>query len=111
MGRPPTAGNATSNTFMGKVKSSPYAGMKLQEPAPTPKVSPLPVYIALVAVSGLVLMLIRQRSNPAVQTGPLVVLDAVPNQSSIDNLTQSILALSGQTPTGGVSTPLTTTGA
>lgn len=111
MGRPSTAGSASQNRIMGKVKSSPFAGDSITEPRAKPA-SMFPIYIAIAAIAALGIMLVRQRSNPAVQTGPLVTLTpVVADQSAIDNLTASILAVSGQTPTGGVSTPITTTGA
>lgn len=119
MGRPAAAGNAPGNTIMGKVKQSPYSGTSLAPTSTPAKASNLPVLIAVALVGALAIMWVRQRSNPAVQTGPLVVLtqSAAPDQSTIDNLTNSINALAGQVhtaspvPTGGASTPITTTGA
>ncbi len=117
MGRPPSAGGA-ANTKMGKVKASPYSVADASGSQPVSKPSNLPVYIGLVAFGVGFIMLMRARSGD-VRTGPLVVLtqSAAPDQSTIDNLTASILAISGQVhvpspnPTGGTSTPITNSGA
>lgn len=108
----PKAKSATQNTIMGKVKTSPFSGMKDNTATPA-KASNLPFLGALVLVGVAILFFLRAK-QPNVQTGPLVVLtqSAAPDQSTIDNLTASILAISGQVhtpspnPTGGASTPI-----
>src|SRR3990172_508238 len=113
MGRPATAGSA-DNTKMGKVKASPYSVADASGSTPAPKSSNLPLYMGLVVFGVGFIMLMRARSGD-IRTGPLVVLtqSAAPDQSSIDNLTASILAITALSdkPGGGVSTPISTTGA
>lgn len=128
----PKAKSATSNTMMGKVKASPFAGASVSTKSTTTK-SPLnrknlPVLILIVGAGTLMILYLRSRkggsmnSQTPVQSGPLTVLtqSAAPDQSQIDNLTAGILALAGNSqvstggqvtnlpsnPGGGTSTPL-----
>jgi len=112
MGRPPDAGSVTAPAR--KVSRSPYAGANVSQTASTPKQHTSVIYYVIIAfVAALVIMFVRSGRTIA-QTGPVLVLNApaAPDQSQIDNLTQSINALAGQVhvpssiPTGGASTPI-----
>ena len=109
MGRPPTVGSSTQNTMMGRVKSPQYTSASITPQPSAPKGQPVNkilIYVAVASAGAVAVMLVRQRQSPATQTGPLVVLtDAVPpDQSSVNNLTQAVLAL-GTSQKGGVATP------
>ena len=100
---------------MGKVSASPFKTLTSSPSKSNDGSSNVVFYGALVLFGAAAIMLMRARSGPPVQTGPLAVLtqSAAPDQSTIDNLTESVLAIAGQVyvwgpkPTGGTSTPLT----
>ena len=99
----------------GKVSSSPYEGESPPSTGGQVK-SNFPLLAALV-ILGVAMIIYARAGTPRV--GPVLTLTAgdAPDQSTIDNLTNSINALAGQVyvaapaPTGGASTPLTDTGA
>src|SRR5450759_1831711 len=103
---------------MGKVKGPAFVD-NISNAGPIKK-SNLPMLI-LLAVGGVAaLWILRSKSNSAAThagstTKPAVSIDGgrAPDQSTIDNLTASVLAMQGlvainpNTPSGGASTPLT----
>jgi len=111
--RAPKAGSA-ENKIMGKVGASPFKSLPSQGKTSDGSSNAV-LYAGLVLFGAAAIMLMRARSGPPVQTGPLAVLtqSAAPDQSTIDNLTESVLAVAGHVyvwgpkPTGGASTPLT----
>ena len=104
---------------MGKVKGPAFVD-NLTNASPI-KQSNLPMLI-LTAIGGVALLwIMRSKSNFASNTAGATTQPAVsisggnaPDQSTIDNLTASVLAMQGLvainpvTPAGGTSTPLTT---
>lgn len=119
--RPPDAGSVTAPAR--RVTSSPYAGADVSQSAPSPrKTNNAVLYIIVAFAAAVAIMYVRGRGSyggTPVQTGPVLTLQAPapPDQSQIDNLTNSINALAGQVhtpspvPSGGASTPITNTGA
>jgi hypothetical protein len=105
---------------MGKVKGPAFVD-NISNASPA-KQSNLPMLI-LLAVGGVAaLWILRSRSNFASNTAGATTQPAVsisggnaPDQSTIDNLTASVLAMQGlvainpNTPAGGASTPITPT--
>lgn len=110
----PKARSATQNTIMGKVSASPYRKVNTVTTKPE-RSSNLPVYALLVLMGAALIIFWRNKDQGVAQTGPLMYLtqSAAPDQSTIDNLTNSINALAGQVhtpspnPPGGASTPQT----
>lgn len=103
---------SSPNKIMGKVKQSPFTGSKVPSSTPLKK-SNTPALIAIVLLGAALILFLMSRQTQT-RTGPLTVLtqSAAPDQSTIDNLTASILALQGlvyipsQEPAGGASTPI-----
>lgn len=103
------------NNDMGRLPRSPFSVDSLSSAGhETKRRIPGLIMFGSLAVLGVVLVLIL-RSRSSTQTGPQVTLtqSAAPDQSTIDNLTNSIIALQGQihlgsaTPGGGVASPIT----
>src|ERR1035437_3875969 len=104
---------------MGKVKGPAFVD-NISNAGPVKK-SNLPMLILLVVGGIAAIWVLRTKSNMASNTAGSTTQPAVsinggnaPDQSTIDNLTASVLAMQGLvainlvTPAGGTSTPLTT---
>ena len=91
---------------MGKAKQPQFFEDSIQgESKPSP-ITNLPMMLLLVAVGVGVILFLRSRSSA--QTGPAltIVQPPLPDQSTIDNLTASIMGLQQTLPSGGTSTPI-----
>lgn len=102
------------NKIMGKVAVSPFGKTtKSSTPASSSIKRNFPVLLALLLLGVAIVLFMRSRSYS--QTGPALNLisTTAPDQSAIDNLTASVLAMQGlvttnpSIPGGGTSTPIT----
>src|ERR1035437_8062328 len=102
---------------MGKVAASPFGALTKSSPA---KKNNKPILILIVVGGVAVIWYLRNHSSAntvgsSSTTSPAVSINGgtAPDQSTIDNLTASVLALQGQVtnnsaiPSGGTSTPVT----
>jgi len=107
---------SSPNKIMGKAKSpSFFKGATSTSPTSSPIKRNMPVLLALLLIGVAIILFLRSRSSTSsASTGPVLSLSggSAPDQSTIDNLTASILALQGQVhipsinPGGGTSTPI-----
>src|ERR1035437_2850463 len=103
---------------LGKVAASPFGALTKSTPA---KKNNKPILILIVVGGVAVIWYLRNHSSAntvgSSTTNPAVSINGgnAPDQSTIDNLTASILAVQGQVannssiPSGGTSTPITAT--
>lgn len=103
------------NKIMGKVKVSPFSGTSTPSsgsPTTSRLKRNLPVLLALLLVGVAIILFLRSRSAGRAGAAVNLISTTAPDQSTIDNLTASILALQGQVhlpspiPGGGASTPV-----